>query len=208
MLNIFHLAFKSRNLYINLKWVYHCTKPWKHAEVCIKLLSRIHKALEASPQRVLKCVQYTQPLKKATSEYWIVFNNTQNLRSQWEVTTALLPLPSLCCSPVSCYVALLLYLLDIQRFGGKEGELWLLMLVGKGYLYLQLVRCLISRYKSGVAKLCLVMIEMNFYLGLYQPWLGQGRKILMLPSHTPLQNLHLLLFIKLFDTQYTVLNGS
>jgi hypothetical protein len=69
--------------------------------------------------------------------------------------------------------------MDVEKLGGKE-ELWLLVLVGKGSLYLIFLRCLASREKLGVARLCSVMVEMNSYLGSYR----QGRNILMLVMYT------------------------
>jgi hypothetical protein len=39
----------------------------------------------------------------------------------------------------------------------------------QGFFHLQLVRCLASREKSGVAGFCSVMVEMSSSLGLYGP---------------------------------------
>jgi hypothetical protein len=66
-------------------------------------------------------------------------------------------------------------LVDVEKLRGKEGELWLLVLVGKGSLYLQVLRCHVSREKSGVARFCSVMVEMSSHLGSYGP--GSGRAV-------------------------------
>jgi hypothetical protein len=58
---------------------------------------------------------------------------------------------------------------DVGKLRGKEEELWLLVLVGKSSSNLQLLRCLASRDKSGVAGFCSVMVEMSSYLGSYGP---------------------------------------
>lgn len=57
--------------------------------------------------------------------------------------------------------------MDVEKLSGKEGELWLLMvvLVGQSYLPLPLLRCLVSRKKSEVAKLCSVMVRISSDLG-------------------------------------------
>jgi hypothetical protein len=58
---------------------------------------------------------------------------------------------------------------DVEKLRGKEGELWLLVLVGEGSFHLQLLRCLANRDKSGVAGLCSEMVEMSPYLESYGP---------------------------------------
>lgn len=72
-----------------------------------------------------------------------------------------------------CYPALLPCLLGVERLGVKEGELWLLLLVAMGYLYLELLRRLISRDKSEVARhSTLFFIETNlcFHLCEYETY--------------------------------------
>jgi hypothetical protein len=64
-----------------------------------------------------------------------------------------------------CSTAFLPCLVDVKKLHGKEGELWLLVLVGKGTFHLRLLRWLASREKSGVAGLGSVMVEMSSYLG-------------------------------------------
>jgi hypothetical protein len=76
---------------------------------------------------------------------------------------------------------------DVEKLRGKEGELWLLVLVGEGSFHLRLLSCLVSREKSGGAGFCSVLVEMSSYL-VIRAWLGQGRKFLMLQSHTPPQD--------------------
>jgi hypothetical protein len=56
--------------------------------------------------------------------------------------------------------------------------LWLLVLVGKGSLHLQLLWCLVSRDKSGVARLCSVMTEMSSHLRSYGPASGRAGRSL------------------------------
>jgi hypothetical protein len=43
------------------------------------------------------------------------------------------------------------------------------VLIGKDSLYLQLLRCLVSRDKSLVARFCSVMVEIVSHLGSYGP---------------------------------------
>jgi hypothetical protein len=56
-------------------------------------------------------------------------------------------------------------LVNAEKLCGKEGELWLLVLAGQSSLYLQFLRCLSSTDKSGVARLCSVMVEMGSFKG-------------------------------------------
>jgi hypothetical protein len=92
------------------------------------------------------------------------------------------------------YVALLPCLADVKKLGGKEGELWLIMLLllllSKGYLYLQLLRCPVSRDKSGVARLCSVIVEMSSYLGLYRRSSGRAGRSLCYSHVHYTKNLH------------------
>jgi hypothetical protein len=71
------------------------------------------------------------------------------------------------------YTPLLPCLVDVEKLGVKEGELWLLVLVGEGSFHLRLLRCLASRENAGVAGFSSVMVEMSCYLGSYGP--GSGR---------------------------------
>jgi hypothetical protein len=71
------------------------------------------------------------------------------------------------------YSALLPCLVDVEKLGGEEGELWFLGLVGQSTLYLQFLRCLASRDKSGVARLCSVIVAMSSHLESRRP--GSGR---------------------------------
>jgi hypothetical protein len=90
---------------------------------------------------------------------------------------------------------------DVEKLGGKEGELWGLTLVGQSSLYLQFLRCLISRDKSGVARFCSVMVPSR----VVRACLGQGRKILILQSRTLHNKLHFkLLFINCLKTLDTI----
>jgi hypothetical protein len=72
-----------------------------------------------------------------------------------------------------CGTAHLHCLVNVEKLGVKEGELWLLVLVGEGSFHLRLQRCLASSEESGVAGFCSVMVEMSCYLGSYGP--GSGR---------------------------------
>jgi hypothetical protein len=63
----------------------------------------------------------------------------------------------------------------VEKLRGKEGESWLLVLVGEGSVYLRLISCLASGEKSGVASLCLVIVEMRSYLGSHGPGSGKAR---------------------------------
>jgi hypothetical protein len=76
-------------------------------------------------------------------------------------------------------------------------------LVGQSSLYLQLLRYLASMDKSGVARACLVMLENGRWSPprVVRAWLGQGRKILMVPPRTPFNKLNFqLLFINYLKT--------
>lgn len=93
--------------------------------------------------------------------------------------------------------------MDVEKLGGKKEEL--LLLLGKGYLCLQLLRCLISRDKSGVARLCSVIIEMSSYLGSYRPGLGRPEDPYAIVTYTkPRICTSKLLFIKLFVNTSTL----
>jgi hypothetical protein len=71
-----------------------------------------------------------------------------------------------------------------------------LVLVGRSSLYLQLLRFLISRVKSGVASLCSVMVEMTSHLGSYWPASGRIGRCLCCSHVDHIKNLHFnLLFI-------------
>jgi hypothetical protein len=76
------------------------------------------------------------------------------------------------------YAALLPCPVDVEKLRGMEGELWLLVLVGKGSFHLLLLRCLVSRDKSGVARFCSVMIEMSSHLGSHGPSSGRAGRSL------------------------------
>jgi hypothetical protein len=103
--------------------------------------------------------------------------------------------------------------MDVEKLGGKEGELWLLVvLVGQNSLYLQLLRCLVSRDKSGVATLCSVMVEMSSsHLGLYGPGLGRAGQedtyatVTYTTSRICILSYYIL---TLLITQHTILNGN
>jgi hypothetical protein len=80
------------------------------------------------------------------------------------------------------YTALLPCLVDVEKLRGKEGELWLLMLVGKGSFHLRLLRCLASRGKLGVAGFCSVMLGMSSWSS------GPGSGRAGIHVHQPLQD--------------------
>jgi hypothetical protein len=77
-----------------------------------------------------------------------------------------------------------LHLVEVEKLRGREGELWLLVLAGKGSFHLQLLRCLASREKLAVAGFCSVMVEMSSYLGSYGPSSGRAGRSLCY-SHIP-----------------------
>ena len=72
----------------------------------------------------------------------------------------------------------------VEKLRGKEGELWLLVLVGKGSVRLRLLRCLACKEKSGVAGLCSVLVKMSSYQGFYGPGSGKaGRSLCYSHAH-------------------------
>jgi hypothetical protein len=86
----------------------------------------------------------------------------------------------------------------------------LLMLVGQSSLYLQLLRCLVSRDKSGVARMCSVMVEMSSsHLGLYGHVSGRAGRSLCYHHIHHIKNLQFkLLFINSLITQHTSLTET
>jgi hypothetical protein len=74
-----------------------------------------------------------------------------------------------------CGTALLPCLVDVEKLGVKEGELWMLVLVQIS-LYLRLLRCRARRETSGVVGLCSVVREISSPQGLTGlARAGQGR---------------------------------
>jgi hypothetical protein len=102
-------------------------------------------------------------------------------------------------------------LVDVEKLGGEEGELWLLalLLVGQSSLYLPFIRCLASRDKSGVGRLWSVMVEMSSRLGSYGPGSGRAGRPLCYSHVHHTKNLHFkLLSINSLITLSTILNGN
>jgi hypothetical protein len=59
--------------------------------------------------------------------------------------------------------------MDVEELRGKEGGLWLPVLVGVGSFHLRSLNCHARMGKSGVTGYCSVMVEMGSYLGSCEP---------------------------------------
>jgi hypothetical protein len=99
---------------------------------------------------------------------------------------------------------------DGEKLHGKEGELWLLVLVDKGYFYQRLLNCLASRENSGVSGFRSVMVQLSSYLGSHGPGLGRaGRSLCYSHVQNTTSRLHFnSLFINSLILLNTILNGT
>jgi hypothetical protein len=94
-------------------------------------------------------------------------------------------------------------IVNVEKLGGeRRGTVDVVWApVVKGNLYLPLLRCLRSRHKPGVARLCSVMVEISSRPGSYGPGLDRTGRSLCYNHEHHTHNLLFKLFIKHLLTQ-------
>jgi hypothetical protein len=98
--------------------------------------------------------------------------------------------------------------MDVEKLGGEEGELFFWASRPKFSFYIQFLRCHASRNKSGVARLCSMMVQMVSFRVVWA-WLRQSRKILILQSRPPHNKWHSkLLFTHYRKTLNAIFTGN